>query len=73
LPRTATAEVLPPGEQLRGPIPLPRQRPNVYAVTAVASSGPVPLPRSRPSDAPAETALPVSNAPGSYEPGLAGN
>jgi len=33
----------------------------------------VPLPRGRPSDAPAETARPVSNLPGSYEPGLAGN
>jgi len=64
---------VPRGEPLRGPIPVPRQRPTVYAVAAVASSGPVPLPRSRPSDAPAETALPVSNAPGSYEPGLAGN
>jgi len=73
LPRTATAEVVPRGEPLRGPIPVPRQRPTVYAVAVVASSGPVPLPRSRPSDAPAETALPVSNAPGSYEPGLAGN
>jgi len=71
LPRTATAEVVPPGEPLRGPIPVPRQRPTIYAVAAVASSGPVPLPRSRPSDAPAETALPVSsNAPYRYEPGL---
>jgi hypothetical protein len=74
LPRTATAEVLPPGEPLRGPIPLPRQRPTVYALAAMTSSGgPVPLPRGRPSDAPAETARPVSNLPGSYEPGLAGN
>jgi hypothetical protein len=73
LPRTATAEVVPPGEPLRGPIPLPRQRPTVYAVAAVASSGPVPLPRVRPSHAPAETASPVTVAPYNHEPGLAGN
>jgi hypothetical protein len=73
LPRTATAEAVPPGEPLRGSIPLPRQRPTVYAVAAVASSGPVPLPRVRPSDASAETASPVTVAPYNYEPGLAGN
>jgi hypothetical protein len=78
LPRMATAEVLPPGEPLRGAIPLPRQRPTVYAVAAVASSGmassgPVPLPRVRPSGAPAETASPVTVAPYNYQPGLAGN
>jgi hypothetical protein len=68
LPRTATAEVLPLGEPLRGPIPLPRQRPTVYAMVA---GGPVPLPRSRPSEAPAEAPPPVSsNAPYHYEPGL---
>jgi len=67
----ATAEVLPPGDPLRGPIPLPRQRPTVYAVAAVASSGAVPLPRVRPSDASAEAAPPLSsNAPYHYEPGL---
>jgi hypothetical protein len=78
LPRTATVEVVPPGEPLRGPIPLPRHRPSVYAVAAVtssgmASSGPVPLPPVRPSDAPAETASPVTVAPYNYEPSLAGN
>jgi hypothetical protein len=73
LPRTATAEVLPPGEPLRGPIPLPRQRPTVYAVAAVASSGAVPLPRVRPPAASADTASPVTIAPYSYEPGLVGN
>jgi hypothetical protein len=76
LPRTAMVEVVPPGEPLRGPIPLPRHRPTVYAVAAVASSGPggpVPLPRVRPSDASAETASPVTVAPYNYEPGLAGN
>jgi hypothetical protein len=76
LPRTATAEAAPPGEPLRGSIPLPRQRPTVYAVaavTAVASSGAVPLPRVRPSGAPAEAASPVTIAPYNYEPGLAGN
>ena len=66
-------EVVPPGEPLRGAIPLPRQRPTVYAVAAVASSGPVPLPRVRPSGAPAETASPVTVAPYNYEPGVAGN
>lgn len=73
LPRTATAEAVPPGEPLRGSIPLPRQRPTVYAVAAVASSGAVPLPRGRPSGAPAETASPVTVAPYSYNPGVAGN
>jgi hypothetical protein len=73
LPRTAMVEVVPPGEPLRGAIPLPRQRPTVYAVAAVASSGPVPLPRLRPSEAPAGTASPVTVAPYNYEPGLAGN
>jgi len=78
LPRTAMAEAVPPGEPLRGSIPLPRQRPTVYAVAAMtssgmASSGPVPLPRVRPSAAPAETASPVTVAPYNYEPGLAGN
>jgi hypothetical protein len=70
--RTATAGVLPPGEPLRGPIPLPRQRPTVYALAAMASSGgPAPLPRSRPSEAPAEATPPLSsNAPYHYEPGL---
>jgi hypothetical protein len=60
--RTATAEVLPPDEPLRGPVPLPRHRPSIVAMAAtlvatraatVAAVGPVPLPRARPGDVPA--------------------
>jgi hypothetical protein len=47
----AAAEVLPTAEPLRGPIPLPRQRPGMFAMAA--ATGPVPLPRVRPGDAPA--------------------
>lgn len=57
--RTTTADVLPADEPLRGRVPLPRQRPNIFAVAAnmaattaatTARSGPVPLPRARPGD-----------------------
>ena len=48
--RVAPAQVLPAAEPLRGPIPLPRQRPGVFAM---AATGPVPLPRVRPGDPPA--------------------
>ena len=37
--RTAAAEVLPADEPIRGPIPLPRQRPGIFAVAAAAASG----------------------------------
>jgi len=67
--RTAAAEVLPADEPIRGPIPLPRQRPGVIAMAAAASS-PVPLPRARPTDAPAEAANSVNETPHSYRPGL---
>jgi hypothetical protein len=67
--RMAAAEVLPADEPIRGPIPLPRQRPGVVAV-ATATSGPVPLPRARPTDAPAEAATSVNETPYSYRPGL---
>ena len=59
--RTTTADVLPADEPLRGRVPLPRQRPNIFAVAAnmaattaatTARSGPVPLPRARPDDVP---------------------
>jgi hypothetical protein len=70
---TAAAEVLPADDPIRGPIPLPRQRPGTFAMSAsLAASGPVgnavPLPRIRPSDAPAETAKPVIETP--YRGGL---
>jgi hypothetical protein len=70
---TAAAEVLPADEPIRGPIPLPRQRPGTFATSAsLAASGPVggavPLPRIRPSEAPAETAKPVIETP--YRGGL---
>jgi hypothetical protein len=52
--RMAAAEVLPAEDPIRGPVPLPRQRPGIFAVAATtAAGGPVPLPRARPGDAPA--------------------
>jgi hypothetical protein len=71
--RTAAAEVLPPDEPIRGPVPLPRQRPGIFAVAvaaAAATSGPVPLPRARPADAPAEAANSVVEPVYGYRPGL---
>jgi len=67
--RTAAAEVLPAGGPIRGPIPLPRQRPGIFAVAA-AATGPVPLPRARPVDAPAEAANSVIEPAFGYRPGL---
>ena len=67
--RTAAAEVLPAGEPIRGPVPLPRQRPGIFAVAA-AATGPVPLPRARPVDAPAEAANSVIEPAFGYRPGL---
>ncbi len=64
--RSAAAEIIAPDAPLRGPVPLPRHRPNVFAMSTSgtaasgpAASGPVPLPRARPADAPAEAANPV--------------
>jgi hypothetical protein len=67
--RTAAAEVLPANEPIRGPVPLPRQRPGIFAVAA-AATGPVPLPRARPADAPAEAANSVIEPASGYRPGL---
>ncbi len=67
--RTAAAEVLPAEESIRGPIPLPRQRPGTFAVAA-AASGPVPLPRARPGAAPAEAVNTVVEPASGYRPGL---
>jgi hypothetical protein len=59
--RTATTEILPAEEPLRGPVPLPRHRPGIFAMAATIAAntpsggGPVPLPRARPGDAPADT------------------
>ncbi|MGC1235380.1 MAG: hypothetical protein WA838_12035 [Xanthobacteraceae bacterium] len=71
--RTAAAEVLPPDEPIRGPVPLPRQRPGIFAVAVAAAAtttGPVPLPRARPTDAPAEAANTVIEPAYGYRPGL---
>jgi hypothetical protein len=68
--RTAAAEVLPADEPIRGPIPLPRQRPGIFAVAAAAASGPVPLPRVRPADAPAEAPNSAIEPASGYRPGL---
>jgi len=67
---TAGAEVLPPHEPLRGPVPMPRQRPGFAVAATMAANGPVPLPRARPSDAPAEAANPVTAPAYGYRPGL---
>jgi hypothetical protein len=67
--RTAAAEVLPAEEPIRGPIPMPRQRPGTFAVAATAS-GPVPLPRARPAAAPAEAVNTVIVPASGYRPGL---
>jgi len=37
-PRTATAEVLPAGEPLSGPVPLPRHRPSIFAMAATGAA-----------------------------------
>ena len=68
--RTAAAEALPADEPIRGPIPLPRQRPGIFAVAAAAASGPVPLPRVRPADAPAEAPNSAIEPASGYRPGL---
>ena len=68
--RTAAAEVLPADEPIRGPIPLPRQRPGIFAVAAAAASGPVPLPRVRPADARAEAPNSAIEPASGYRPGL---
>jgi hypothetical protein len=49
--RTAAAEILPTDNPIRGPVPLPRQRPGTFAVATTAAGGPVPLPRARPGEA----------------------
>jgi hypothetical protein len=67
-PRTAAAEVLPAAEPIRGPVPMPRQRPGTFAVAA-AASGPVPLPRARPADAPAEAANSANEPASGHRPG----
>jgi hypothetical protein len=66
-PQMATTEILPAGEPIRGPIPLPRHRPGIFAMVA---SGPVPLPRARPGAVPAETSSPVTIPPYHFEPGM---
>ena len=71
--RTAETEVLPADEPIRGPIPLPRQRPGTFAESAImaaAASGPVPLPRVRPAAAPAEAASTGIEPASGYRPGL---
>jgi hypothetical protein len=68
-----TSEELPNIAPLKGPVPLPRRRPNVVAMAEPAPSGVtqtgvppagVPLPRARPADAPAASAdTPASDTP----------
>jgi hypothetical protein len=68
-----SSEELPNIAPLKGPVPLPRRRPNVVAMAEPAPAGVtqtgvplagVPLPRARPADAPtASTDTPPSDAP----------
>jgi hypothetical protein len=74
LSRTAAIDTVPAAEPIRGPVPLPRQRPPALTMaagepTSRVSGGPVPLPRMRPSSAPADTSPPPV-APRGYNPGL---
>jgi hypothetical protein len=77
-PSSDTSEDLPNVAPLKGPVPLPRRRPNVVAMAEPAPSGVaqtgapaagaplagVPLPRARPADAPAAAAdTPASDTP----------
>jgi hypothetical protein len=77
--RTATTDDLPAGEPVRGPVPLPRHRPSIFAMAGssagtvagpTAAGGPVPLPRVRPSDAPVEATNSVIEPGYGYRPGL---
>jgi hypothetical protein len=73
--RTAAAEVLPADDPIRGPVPLPRQRPGIFAVAATvaattAAGGPVPLPRARPGDASAADTGAVVEIPAGGRSGL---
>jgi len=69
--RTAATETLPAEEPLRGPVPLPRQRPSIFAMAATMASktaaggGPVPLPRVRPGEAPAADTGAIVETPAS--------
>src|SRR5262249_122088 len=70
-PRLVSPSPPPPArtdEPIRGPIPLPRQRPGIFAVAAAAASGPVPLPRVRPADALAEAPNSAIEPASGYRP-----
>jgi hypothetical protein len=77
-PTSDTSEDLPNVAPLKGPVPLPRRRPNVVAMAEPSQTGAaqtgvplagvplagVPLPRARPADAPAASAdAPPTDAP----------
>jgi hypothetical protein len=57
---------LPAADPIAGPIPLPRHRPNVFAM---AETGAVPLPRARPVSAP-DVAPTTSNDVTPYDSGM---
>jgi hypothetical protein len=63
----ADAGDLPDVAPLKGPIPLPRQRPGLFAMAQVIG-GPVPLPRARPIDAP--SAAPTVTGIPIYDPSV---
>jgi hypothetical protein len=72
----AEAEALPTAEPLRGPVPLPRHRPSIFAMAgpmagtmaaSMPARGPVPLPRTRPGNAPATDTIVEMNSSGRSE------
>jgi hypothetical protein len=79
-PSTDTSEDLPNVAPLKGPVPLPRRRPNVVAMAEPAPGGMtqtgaplagVPLPRARPVDAPAAPADAAPSDPPSFDRDIA--
>ena len=79
----SAADALPAAEPLHGPIPLPRQRPRIFAMAQLTapppapgarSPGGVPVPRPRPGAAgpPAAAAEPASHGPLDFIQGLFG-
>jgi len=66
------ADALPAAAPLKGPIPLPRRRPALYAMVQTAAvTTAVPLPRARPAGAPAPTPDTMNDAgPSNYDAGM---
>jgi hypothetical protein len=84
-PRSAAAEIMPAGEPIHGPVPLPRHRPGIFAMVGspsvgLAASSAAASPASAPASGrapmprvrPSEAPAesPIFSAPSGYEPGL---